>query len=155
MSYIHWLRSQIGQQKTIVVFATVVLRDPYGRILLQRRGDFRFWGLPGSVLEPGENLLDCARRELLEETGLSAGELKLVGVYTDPRYDTTYPNCDQTQTVATIFRAWPLSGDMMPDYTETSQVAWMSEAEVLVLQVHPIRRHSTGQLWNTLTKVTS
>ena len=48
--------------------------------------------LPAGMVEPGELLLDCARRELLEETGLTAGELSLVGVYTDPRYDTTYPN---------------------------------------------------------------
>jgi len=97
MSYIKWLREKIGTQKTILVFTTVILRDEGGRILLQRRADVDRWGLPGGVLEPGENILSCAQRELEEETGLTAGELSLVGVYTDPRYDSVYPSGDQVQ----------------------------------------------------------
>jgi 8-oxo-dGTP diphosphatase len=136
MSYIHWLRSQIGHQKTIVVFSTVVLRDRSGRILLQFRGDFRIWGLPGGVLEPGENLLDCARRELLEETGLSAGELRLVGIYTDPRYDTTYPNGDQVQHYNVCFQGQVDGGEMQVDGDETLALAFL-EPERLPFQEMP------------------
>jgi 8-oxo-dGTP diphosphatase len=125
MSYIPWLRSQIGHQKTIVVFATVVLRDQYERILLQHRADFKFWGLPGGVLEPGESLLDCARRELLEETGLSAGELRLVGIYTDPRYDTTYPNGDQVQHFNICFEGQVAGGQMQADGEESLVLAFV------------------------------
>ena len=47
MAYIEWLREKVGRRKVFLVFGTVVLRDENGRILLQRRTDFSFWGLPG------------------------------------------------------------------------------------------------------------
>jgi 8-oxo-dGTP pyrophosphatase MutT (NUDIX family) len=36
--------------------------------------------IPGGMAEPGEDPADGARRELLEETGLAAGEIELLGV---------------------------------------------------------------------------
>ena len=66
MSYLDWIRSQVGQRKIFLAFTSVVLRDEQGRLLLQRRTDFDVWGLPGGMLEPGEDILTCARRELLD-----------------------------------------------------------------------------------------
>jgi ribosomal-protein-alanine N-acetyltransferase len=53
-----------------------------GEILLQLRDDISGiphpgrWGLPGGALEPGEDLETALRRELAEETGLSAGPVR-------------------------------------------------------------------------------
>ena len=136
MSYIAWLRSKIGPQKTILTFATVVLRDAQGRILLQRRGDIDIWGLPGGILEPGESLQECARRELLEETGLAAEELGLVGIYTEPRYDTTYPNGDQVQQFTVCFQGQRAGGRLQIDGQETRALAFY-EADQLPWQEMP------------------
>jgi ADP-ribose pyrophosphatase len=45
--------------------------------------------LPAGTLQPGESPADCARRELLEETGYQAGELApLFSMYLSPGYCT-------------------------------------------------------------------
>ena len=70
-------------------FACVVLVDPHGRLLLQERDehpviDPEKWGMCGGHLEPGEDPLTGAVRELEEETGvlLAPGDLTLVAVAT-------------------------------------------------------------------------
>lgn len=44
-------------------------------------GDF-IWEIPAGTLDPDENPLHCAKRELIEETGFSAGEWKKLGEIT-------------------------------------------------------------------------
>ncbi|WP_420630940.1 NUDIX domain-containing protein [Candidatus Leptofilum sp.] len=130
MAYIEWLRNRVGQRKIFLVFGTVLLRDENGRILLQKRTDFSFWGLPGGVMELGEDIETCARRELLEETGLTAGPLRLVGVYTHPKYDVTYPNGDQVQQFTICLTGQVAGGKMQPDGEETTEQAFFTPEAV-------------------------
>jgi 8-oxo-dGTP diphosphatase len=62
--------------------AVVLLVDAQGRLLMQHRSaDAPIspgqWGLPGGHVEPGEEPIAAAHRELLEETGLSVDRLDL------------------------------------------------------------------------------
>ena len=69
--------------KTLVHASVVVPRG--GRILVVREDKEAHRGrlnLPGGHLEPGEAVLDCARRETREETGLEVEPTGLLGVYT-------------------------------------------------------------------------
>jgi ADP-ribose pyrophosphatase YjhB (NUDIX family) len=53
------------------------------RVLLARRGKpprLGAWSLPGGAQHVGEGAIECARRELLEETGITAGPLILADV---------------------------------------------------------------------------
>ena len=130
MSYLDWIRSQVGQRKIFLAFTSVVLRDEQGRLLLQRRTDFDVWGLPGGMLEPGEDILTCARRELLEESGLTAGDLSLVGVYTGPEYAATYPNGDQVQQYTICLQGPVMGGQMQVDGIETSEQRFFEPGEI-------------------------
>ncbi len=128
MSYIEWFRKLVGHRKVYLVFSSIILRDANGRILLQHRTDFDCWGLPGGVLEIDEDIETCARRELAEETGLIAGDLGLVGVYTHPRYDFVYPNGDQVQQYTICFSGQTNGGRMRVDGFETSDQAFYEPA---------------------------
>jgi 8-oxo-dGTP diphosphatase len=137
MSYVEWIRSRVGHRKIFLAYTSVVLRDSQGRVLLQRRTDFDTWGLPGGILEAGEDVLTCARRELLEETGLTAGPLKLVGVYTDPQFDVIYPNGDQVQQYTLCLQGRLAGGRMLPDGVETSEQAFLDPGEIRFDRLRP------------------
>ena len=67
----------------LVGVAAVVI-DARGRLLLVKRGRpprTGSWGLPGGLLDLGERLVDGARREVYEETGVEADIRDVVGTF--------------------------------------------------------------------------
>jgi len=80
----------MARPETPALTADCVVFDSQDRVLLIRRGRPPFEGdyaLPGGFVEVGETVEDACRRELKEETGIEVRELKLVGVYSDPKRD--------------------------------------------------------------------
>jgi mutator protein MutT len=115
--YIKWLRSKVGHEKVILVFAGGCLFDESGRVLLQKRGDSNKWGFPGGAIELGETPEEAAIRELKEETGLDVTIDSLIGIYTDS--DMKYPNGDNAQSIAIVYKLKALSGELTCDNKET------------------------------------
>ncbi|HEX8276757.1 MAG TPA: NUDIX hydrolase [Longimicrobiaceae bacterium] len=59
-----------------------------GRIVLVRRVDNDLWGLPGGIMDWGEDVPTTAARELEEETGMHIVSIRrLLGVYSSPERD--------------------------------------------------------------------
>lgn len=54
---------------------TVVFADDRTQVLLQKREDFRMWGLPGGLIEADETAREAAVRETLAVKWFSTNEL--------------------------------------------------------------------------------
>ncbi|MDM7914209.1 MAG: NUDIX domain-containing protein [Candidatus Eisenbacteria bacterium] len=117
--YLGWIRSHVGREPILLVYATAIVRDRSGRVLFQRRADFPIWGLPGGILEPGETLIDALRREAREETGYEVRPVRFVGLYSSPDYTVHYPNGDAVQQVTGAFECEIEGGSGEPDGDES------------------------------------
>lgn len=67
---------------------SIIARLPDGRIVLVKRRDNGLWGLPGGMVDWGEDIATVVERELREETGLQVAQIRrLIGVYSAPDRD--------------------------------------------------------------------
>ena len=88
----------------------IIIEVGGGIVLVQRRYPPRGWALPGGFIDAGEWAAQSARREALEETGLTVEITDLLGVYSNPARD---PRGIYTVSVVYIARATgvPHGGD--------------------------------------------
>ncbi|MDP6514213.1 MAG: NUDIX domain-containing protein [SAR202 cluster bacterium] len=69
----------------IRVSASGIIFNASNQVLLQRRADNGYWGLPAGMLDIGESIQQTVIREVLEETGLHVTVKRMTGIYTDPK----------------------------------------------------------------------
>ncbi|MEL7067308.1 MAG: NUDIX hydrolase [Cyanobacteria bacterium J06581_3] len=78
---------QLTLRRPLVATSVIPLLSD-GRMVLIRRADNGLWGLPGGLMDWGEDVETAAKRELEEETGLQLVLVKrLVGVYSAANRD--------------------------------------------------------------------
>jgi len=78
-----------GAAAIVPVISDRDAEDPTVLLLEQYRyaAGGTIWEIPAGVLEPGEDPIDCAKRELLEETGARADKIEhLTTVFTTPGF---------------------------------------------------------------------
>jgi ADP-ribose pyrophosphatase len=93
----------------------------------------RLWGLPGGLIDEGEQLLECAQRELLEETGCEADEWAYLG--------SAYPYPGISSQKTTFYRAWGATKKQAPtlDPSESLQAYFISPKELAIkIQTEPV-----------------
>ena len=74
----------------LTVDVAIVTREARPRVLLIRRAKDPFagsWAMPGGFVDENECLADAARRELVEETGVTAADLEQLYTAGDPGRD--------------------------------------------------------------------
>lgn len=103
MGYIRHLRRQLGTQPIIMVGVSIFVINEQNEILLQKRSDTGDWGVIGGALELGESLEQAARRELHEEAGLIAHDLRFVTVLSGSDMYYRYPHGDEIYNVANVY----------------------------------------------------
>lgn len=114
------------KQPFILPTASVIVIDENGRILLQHRRDNGYWGLPGGAMEVGESFEETARREVLEETGLSVGKLELYYLHSGKHTFWKYPDGNQVYTAGVIFKTNDFTGELLADKAESLAVGWFT-----------------------------
>lgn len=129
MEYYKQIRQFVGHHPIILPGAVVILVNERGQILLQQRPN-ETWGLPGGLMDLGESLEDTARREFFEETGLTVGELTLVGVFSGAEYHYTLPNGDEFYAVTTAYMARDATGELAMETTETRDLQYFQVHEL-------------------------
>ena len=110
MGYIMELRKVTGSRPLIVAGAGVILVNDRNEILLQKRSDNGCWDYPAGSMELGESFEECARREVLEETGLTCGRLEFFMELSGKGSFYEYPNGDQTYAAVIIYICRDFSG---------------------------------------------
>ena len=138
--YILDLRKIVGHRPLLQVGASVIVEDETGRILLQLRHDNHCWGYPGGSVELDEVVEDAARRELLEETGLVAGEMSLFGIFSGPEYHYVYPNGDEVSNIDIVFLCRDYEGNLKCEAGETDELRFFGPHELPENLSPPVRK---------------
>ncbi len=77
----------------------IIIRIENRIVLIERSNPPLGWALPGGFVDYGESLESAARREALEETGLTLKNLQQFRAYSDPQRDPRH------HTISMVFEA--------------------------------------------------
>lgn len=125
-----WARRKVVRTiaPSFTVGAICLIERPDDSILLVRQVYRRHWGIPGGLLERGEEPADAARRELMEEIGLAVDLIGEPAVVVDA----------EAQRVDVVYRARPSAGidpdSVSPQSPEIADVRWFPRADLPDLQ---------------------
>jgi 8-oxo-dGTP pyrophosphatase MutT (NUDIX family) len=140
--FVAGLRAHIGHDLLWLSTAAGVVLDADGRVLLGRRSDTGNWGLPGGIIDPGEEPADAAVREIYEETGVIAIPELLVAVSLSGVV--TYPNGDVVQYLEVLFRCRATGGAARVNDSESVEVSWHALDNLPELDARTLTRITQG-----------
>jgi nucleoside triphosphatase len=125
-----------GKEQIPEVVTGAYILDPKDRLLLVKSykwGDQ--WMIPGGHAELGEKVLECAKRESLEEVGLSV-EPEGILVVAEDIFPESFHQKKHFIYFEVVCRA--SSTEVRPDGREIQQYGWFGLEEALLLAKEPV-----------------
>ncbi len=150
--YMTEIRKLVGHRTVIQCAASIIVVDGEGRLLLGKRADNRLWGYSGGSVEIDEKIEDCARRELLEEMGLTAGKMEFFYVNSGPETHYIYPNGDEVSNVEIIYICRDYSGEPACGDGEMLELKFFSPGEIRPDMISPPIRPVIAEYLNSLNR---
>lgn len=104
--------------------AAVAIFNGNKELLMLHRKDNKKWTMPGGTLEFGESMVECALREVKEESGLHVEIKDIIGTYTDPNIRVAYSDGEVRQEFTIVYYGEADNFDVKLD-EESSDFVWM------------------------------
>ena len=135
--YIMDLRKIVGHRTIIQCAASIICINEKGQLLLGKRTDNHLWGYSGGSVEIDEKVEDTARRELFEETGLTAEEIEFFYINSGPETHYIYPNGDEVSNVEIVFTSRNYRGTLKPQPEEIEELRFFAPSEIDIEMISP------------------
>lgn len=120
-SYIGQIRVQYGSDMLIAPGVRIIIRDRTGRILLVKKTATNKWQIPEGFVGADESVIEAARREVFDITGLSVGTLRPFAYYSDP---VECIDGEKVQQYIMAFITEDYSGELIKSTDEISDVGF-------------------------------
>ncbi len=118
------IRAKIGNDLLFTPAAGGIVVNDDNEVLLQLRSDTHTWGIPGGALDPGEEIADCAVREIYEETGLHVIPERITSVLAGEDFFHVYPDGNQVAIMSVVFRCRPVGGTAKVNDDESLEIRY-------------------------------
>ncbi|TDF93042.1 NUDIX hydrolase [Paenibacillus piri] len=119
---------------SIVLVASVsIVRDNKVLIIKENKPSIRNkWNFPGGRIEPGEDILDAAHREVKEETGYDVKLTGTTGIY-------NFISDTNNQVIMFHFTGEIIGGSLQLDDIEINEYKWIMASDLLIPNLYEIR----------------
>jgi histidine triad (HIT) family protein len=123
-------RTKELNKKAFQLFGASIIIYKDGKVLLQQRKDNKCWAYHGGRVELGESVEETAKRELFEETGLTAYSLQLFGVYSGSELHYVYPDGNEVYIIDTVYLCNDFSGEPIFQKEECIDLQWFDISNI-------------------------
>lgn len=132
-------REDAPKANSIKPAAAVAILNKNRELLMLHRKDNKKWTMPGGTLEFGESMVDCALREVQEESGLCVEIKDIIGTYTDPNIRIAYSDGEVRQEFTIVYYGEANDFKVKLD-EESSNYVWVPLDEVRKLPLADSQR---------------
>lgn len=114
-----------------------VLIEYNDQLLMEHRTDSETWAVIGGGLKVDEDLLECAIRETMEETGiqLEKTDISFIKIYDDPTRIASYPDGNVLRVITSVYKVVLRKKPELVCSEESKELRFFSKEELVCLNI--------------------